>query len=190
MESDDLRAEEVLAGCNVGNGDGVLAPVLDQGVNGPGAIGVAILGNLDPTVASSALLSRGHVDHDGTFVGGSDDVVRIAAGVVVPLEGDLVTGLDLKGLSGSLVVNVAGHVLGGDIGDGAVAGGRTDVAALAVTFTLVDIVDPDGVDGGVGADELSSRCQSEHTKGRGLHFDKECKASTWTVEKNVKSERK
>lgn len=172
VQGDDLRTEQVLAGRDIGNGDRVLAPVGDQVCNRPFAVRVALLSDLDPAVASCSLLGGSHVDHHGTHVGGSDDVVGVRASVVVPLEGNLVAGLDGEGLSnGVLAVDVASHVGRGDIGDGAVVGGRTNVSVSGVSRTLVHVVDPDGVDSRVGADELSCCCQSEQSEGR-LHFER------------------
>ncbi len=170
VQADELRAEQVFASGDVGDGDGVLAVVRDEGLDGPGAISVAILGDLDPAVARGALLSGCHVDHDGALVGQIDDVVAGVAAVVVPLEGELVatSGLDVLG-GGLVTVDVAGHVGGGHVGDGGVAGGSANVAVLAVAQALVFVVDPGGHDGGVGGDEFSARCQSE--KSEGLHVE-------------------
>jgi hypothetical protein len=172
VQGDDLRTEQVLAGGDVGNSDRMLAPVGDQVINSPFAVRVALLGDLDPAAASSALLGGSDVGQDGTPVGVSDDVVRGRTGVVVPLEGDLVTSLDGQGLGDRvLAVDVAGQVGGGDIGDRAVVGGSANVSASGVSRALVHVVDPDGVDGGVGVDEFSCCCQSEQSEGR-LHFER------------------
>lgn len=170
MEGDDLGAEQVLAGGDVGDGDRVLALVGDQVVDGPLAVAVALLGDLDPAGAGRALLGGGHVDHDGAQVGRGDDVVAGVAVVVVPLEGELVAGLDLEGLGGGGgAADVAGHGGGGDIGDGVVVGGAADVARSRVAEALVLIVDPRGENSGVGVGKLSGRCQSEHAVNLSLH---------------------
>lgn len=170
VQADELRTEQVFASGDVGDGHGVLALVLDEGLDGPGAISVAVLGDLDPAVASRAGLGGRHVDHDGALVGEVDDVVAGVAAVVVPLEGELVaaSGLDVLGGCGG-AADVAGHVLGSHVGDGGVAGGRTNVAVLAVAQALILVIDPGGHDGGVGGDESSARCQSEESES--LHFE-------------------
>lgn len=95
-----------------------------------------------------------------------DDVVVDRVVVVVPLEGDLVAGLDVDVPGGSAVaVDVAGHGARGHIGDGVVVGGSADVAISSVAETLVDIVDEDVEDGGVAGSEGSSAQKSEN----GLH---------------------
>ena len=58
-----------------------------------------------------------------------DDSIVIGPGIVMPLEGDLVSALDVDGSGCGRVVHVAGHGLGGDVCDWGVAGGRADVAA-------------------------------------------------------------
>lgn len=170
VQGNDLRAEQVFARGDVGDGHGVLALVLDEGLDGPGAIGVTVLGDLDPAAATGASFGGSHVDEHGALVGQVDDVVAGVAAVVVPLEGELVaaSGLDVLGGCG-VAADVAGQVLGGHVGDGRVAGGGTNVAVVAVAQALVFVVDPGGHDGGVGGDESGARCQSE--KSESLHFE-------------------
>lgn len=173
VESNDLGTEEVLAsGEASGESDAVLATVGDESLDRPFAAGQTLLGELDPDVALTVRASGCNVGQDGTLVGEIDDVVGGRVVVVVPLEGDLVSSLDVDGLSSRLgAADVAGHVLGGDIDDGAVVGRGADVATGRVTKTLVDIVDQDVVDGGVGRDHLESAGGSEGEEGSGLHFE-------------------
>ena len=124
MERNDLGADQVLAGGEVGQRDAVLALVGDEVLNSPLAVGKTISGELGPDGTLTVRLSRGNVDHDGALVRGSDGLISVTRDggrvVVVPLEGDLgVTG-NLKGI-GSLGTTVAGHELGGDIQDRVVA---------------------------------------------------------------------
>lgn len=51
VESDDLGTEEIVAGGEVGECDAVLAAVGNQVVDGPFAVGVTLLGELDPDIA-------------------------------------------------------------------------------------------------------------------------------------------
>lgn len=71
MESNELGAEEVLAGSEVGDGDAVLALVGNQGVNRPRLGGgiIPVLGELDPDVAGTVGLGGGDVGQDGALVG-------------------------------------------------------------------------------------------------------------------------
>ena len=94
-----------------------------------------------------------------------DDVVRGIAAVVVPLKGDFVTALDLDSLGRSDVVHVAGHRSRSDVLEGVVVRRRADVSSSAITKTLVDIVDEDGVDGGVGSRETGTSRKSEESVG-------------------------
>jgi hypothetical protein len=94
-----------------------------------------------------------------------DDVVRGITAVVVPLEGDLVTALDLDSLGRSDVVHVAGHGSRSDVLEGVVVGRRADVSSSAITNTLVDVVDEDGVDSGVGSRETGTSRESEESVG-------------------------
>jgi hypothetical protein len=71
VESNDLGAEEVLAGSEIGDGDAVLALVGNQSVNRPllsGSI-ISVLGELDPNVTGTVGLGGGDVGQDGTLVG-------------------------------------------------------------------------------------------------------------------------
>lgn len=173
VESDDLRAEEVLASSEAGGeSDAVLATVGNKSLNSPLAVGKTLLSELDPDVALTVGAGGCNVGHDGTLVGEIDDVVLRRVVVVVPLEGDLVSSLGVNGLASSLgATDVAGHILGGDIGDGRVVRGGSDVSAGRVAKTLVDIVDQDVVNGGVSRDHLDGAGGSEGEEGSGLHFE-------------------
>ena len=94
-----------------------------------------------------------------------NDVVRGITAVVVPLEGNLVTALDLDSLGRSDVVHVAGHGRRSDVLEGVVVGRRADVSSSAVTKTLVDIIDEDGVDSGVSSRETGTSRESEESVG-------------------------
>lgn len=145
----DLLADQVLASGQAGRQSEVgLALGSDELVNSPlGAI-VAILGDLGPD--GTGAIARGvggNVGDDGALVGRGDDVV--AAVVVVPLDGELVTGSGSDEVAdGSAAVDVAGKVSAGQVLDGAVVGRASDVSRS--TIALVDAVDPDAVDLGVG----------------------------------------
>lgn len=163
VESDDLGAKDVVAGSEVGEGHLVLALGASVGtsnelVDSPLAAVVTVLPDLSPGVRRASL--RG-VDHDRTLVGGVDDVVGGIVGVVVPLESDLVTALNGDGLGSLDASDVALHIAGGDVEDGAVAWGRVDVTALDVTETGILSVDSDAEDGGVGRGELTGSRKSE-----------------------------
>lgn len=148
---DDLLADKVLAGLQGrGESEGSLALVLDELGNSPLGTVVAILGDLGPDGTSSVVLGVGSdVGDDRALVAAINDVV--ATVVVVPLEGDLVTSSSLGELgSGLATVDVADKVGAGEVLDGAVTGGRSDVGAA--TITLVLAVDPEAVDLGVGGD--------------------------------------
>ena len=67
VKSNDLGSEKILAGCEVGKSDTVLALVGDQAVNSPLAI-VTILGKLDPDIAGAVGLGWGDVDKDRALV--------------------------------------------------------------------------------------------------------------------------
>jgi hypothetical protein len=71
VEGNDLGAEEVLAGSEVGDGDAVLALVGNQSVNRPLSSGgrVSILSELDPDFASTVGLCGRNVSEDGALVG-------------------------------------------------------------------------------------------------------------------------
>lgn len=149
--SDDLLADQILASLETGGKIEVnLAVVGLELVNSPlGAI-VAGLLDLGPDGASAIILGvGGDVGDDGTLVGAVDDVVVTV--VVVPLEGEGVTGSSLYELGGGLAtVDVADEIGAGEVLDGAVVGRGSDVDALAVTLVLA--VDPSAVHEGVSGD--------------------------------------
>jgi hypothetical protein len=106
------------------------------------------------------------VDHDGSLVRGSDNVIASTVGVVVPLESELIAGVGADGLGGLGASDVALNVLGGDIEDGVVVGRRIDVSSGLVADTLVLAVDEDVPNGGVGRSS-ASKGEGENS---GLHF--------------------
>ena len=171
VEGVDLGTEDIVAGGEVGESQVVLTGLAGVGtseelVNSPLAVAVAILPDLGPRKGRASLAS---VDHDGTLVGGGDDVVRGLVVVVVPLESDLVTTLDGDGLGSLDTSDVAGHGGGSDVGDGVVVRGRVDVTTLGVANTGILAVDEDVPDGGVSRGELASSRNSENL--RELHCD-------------------
>lgn len=68
MEGDDLGADEVVAGLQVGKGDIDDALVLVELVDGPYSAGQTVLLKLDPAALALGS-SRGDPDDDGTVVG-------------------------------------------------------------------------------------------------------------------------
>lgn len=67
----------------------MLAPVGNEGIDGPCSAGETRLGELGPDGASSVGGGRSNVDCDRPLVAGSNDIVGTV--VVVPFEGNLVT---------------------------------------------------------------------------------------------------
>lgn len=102
---------------------------------------------------------------------------------MVPLEGNLVTRLDLEPDWSLGVVDVASHRRGGDVLDGVVVWWAADVhtvgwatglltsGALPTGKTLIDFVDPDCVDGGVGQGGGGKTHQGGHGGEGELHTD-------------------
>lgn len=177
----DLLADHVLA-CGEGRREleVVLALVLDQGVDGPGdAVGgetrLVELGPDGPAAVASGELCN--VGDDRSLVGGINNVV--AAGVVEPLGGDGVTSSSADELRGDLcAVDVA--VEGGSVEglDGAVVGRRADVDVLAVA--LVDAVDEDAADLGVGGDGADEAGRGGDDRGTNKHV---CGDRVWVYGK-------
>ena len=151
MTGNDLLADQVLASLE-GRGDSDLGHtlVLDELVDSPLTTVDTILGNLGPDSTSASILSVGsNVGDDGTLVGSVDDIVTTS--VVVPLEGELVTSSSLGELgSGLATVDVADNVGSGEVLDGVVVLGRSDVGVATVTLVLS--VNPETVDLSVGRD--------------------------------------
>lgn len=170
MEGDDLLADHVLARREVAR-DGAVPDALggEEVVDGPGLGGAVVAGLVDlgPDGGGAVVGEvRGDVGADGALVRARDDVVR--AGVVVPLEGDLVTGggRDEAGGCGG-ASDVADEIGAGRVLDGVVVGGRPDVLSAAVTLELA--VDIGTVDTGVGRDGAH---QGSGDSGSGVtHFD-------------------
>lgn len=82
MEGNDFAADQVLAGGKVGgDGEGVLASIVDQVSDSPG-LGrgiVSLRSDLGPDRAGAVVCGVGRdVDLDGTQVGGRDNVVATA----------------------------------------------------------------------------------------------------------------
>jgi hypothetical protein len=123
-----------------------------------------VLPELSPAQRAASLAS---VDHDGALVRRSNDIIAGTVGVVVPLESKLIAGVGADGLGGLGAGNVALDVLGGDVEDGVVVGGRVDVTTGLVANTLVLAVDEDVPDGGVGG---SSASEGEG-ENCGLHIE-------------------
>ncbi|KAI6751320.1 hypothetical protein HG531_006016 [Fusarium graminearum] len=151
VTGDDLLADDVLAGLEAGGeSEGSLALVLDELVDSPLATLKTILGDLGPdSTGTIGLGVRGDVGDDGTLVRAINDIVT--SSVVVPLEGDLVTGSSGGKLGSSLsTVDVADNVGAGQVLDGVVVLGRSDVGVATITEVLS--VDPEAVDLSVGRD--------------------------------------
>ena len=169
VEGNDLGAEVVVARGKVGDGNVDETLVVVELVDGPGGAGKTLLLDLDPDLTLTLGLSRGHVDHDGALVGGSNGLVLVARGitgavVVVPLDLDLGASGNLDEVGG-LSSTVADHGLGGDIEDGVVGVGRgLDTLVLASILAVND----EGLESGVAVGELGS---GESESNSGLHFD-------------------
>lgn len=69
VECDDFGTEEVVACCEVWEGDGVFAFVGNEVVYGPSSVGVAFLGEFDPDGALTVGGGGGDVGQNRTFVG-------------------------------------------------------------------------------------------------------------------------
>jgi hypothetical protein len=79
-----------------------------------------------------------------------DDIVFRLVIVMMPLEGNFIASGHLDELCCRFsAADIACHVWGRDVGDGAVARRRTDIptSVLHVAQTLVDVVDEDVEDG-------------------------------------------
>lgn len=149
--SDDLLADNVLASLQGrGKSEGGLALGLDELVNSPLTAIVTVLSDLGPDSTSAVVLGVGsNVGDDGTLVAAINDIISTV--IVVPLEGELVTGGSLDELGSRLAtVDVADEVGAGEVLDGRVAGGRSDVDVASITLVLT--VDPEAVDLSVGRD--------------------------------------
>lgn len=88
-------------------------------VDSPVAGGANILPELGPDGTSTVAGGRGHVDKDGTLVGGGNDIVASGARIVMPLKGELVTRLNAEPPGSLNVVHVTGHGGGSQVLDGA-----------------------------------------------------------------------
>lgn len=140
VQSKHLRAEEVLAACEAGGQLEFVGHVAGlHDLVGPLAINLVNLINLEPSGTNTSGLA-GVVD-------GSVQEVSDGAGVarVVPLDLDGVAlssgdGLDTRGNLGA--ADVASHVIGGHILDGAVGGWHPDTDLVAGCL----IVDPELVE--------------------------------------------
>ena len=80
VESNDLRADQVVTSSEVGKGDGDLTLVGDEVLNSPLAVGETVLVELGPDGTLTVGVSRGNVDHDGTLVRGGDRLVSVTGG--------------------------------------------------------------------------------------------------------------
>lgn len=137
VEGEELRAEQVLAGLQGGDLEPVATAGSDQTVNSPVAGGNSVLPELNPDGTSTVGGSRGSVDGNTTLVGRGDNVVRSVGRVVVPLEGDGVSGVDGVPLRGLGVVDVADHGGTGQVLNGVVVGGATVVSEGVGGTTLL-----------------------------------------------------
>ena len=95
-----------------------------------------------------------HVNIHGSPMGASDrrrlqarESARPVAGLLVHFDGHRVAGFDGTSARYGAAVDVAADVVGGDVLQGVVGGGHADAG-----FALVDAVDPEVLEGGVGGD--------------------------------------
>lgn len=140
MEGKHLRAEEVLAASKAGGQLELVGHVVGlHDLVGPLAIDLVLLVDLEPAGTDTGSLA--------SIIDGSVEEVSDGAGVarVVPLDLDGVTlssldGLNTRGNLGS--ADVAGHVVGLDVGDGAVGWRHADTDLVAGGL----IVDPELVE--------------------------------------------
>jgi len=70
---------------------------------------------------------------------------------VVPFKCELVTGSNINSLGSCNIVDIACHVLGGDVLQRVVVWWGTNVSSRRVSNTLINVVDPHVVDSGMGA---------------------------------------
>lgn len=123
-----------------------------------------IFPDLRPAQRASGLAG---INHNRSLVGISNDIIARTVAVVVPLESQIVAWVGADRGRSLGTGNVALDVLGGDVEDGVVVGGRVDVAAGFVADALVFAVDEDVPDGGVGG---SSASEGEGEDG-GFHVE-------------------
>lgn len=163
MESKHLRAEKVLSGSKAGGELELVRGVVGlHDLVGPLAVDLVLLVDLEPSSTDTVGLA-GVVDGTVQEVGdgaGVAGVVPLDLDGVAFLRGD---SLDARRNLGA--ADVAGHVLGCHVLDGAVGGRHPDTDLVARGL----IVDPELVEvlvGGGGADEGGcEECLGEHGVG-------------------------
>jgi hypothetical protein len=79
VEGNDLRADQVVAIREVGELDGDLALVGDELLNSPFATGQTLFEDLGPDGTLTLSVGLGNVNHDWSFVGGSDGPVNMVS---------------------------------------------------------------------------------------------------------------
>lgn len=181
VEGDDLGAQQVVAGGEVG-GDldvhlpAALVEVLDAPVVaiGRGArrrFRPRVLEDLEPAgraVGGRGVGHLGHVHQHGAVVGAADGFVGAGALAVllVHLNCHRRASLDGTLARGTGCAGVATEVVGGNVGDGRV--GRWPPGALSCK---VDAINPQLLEGGVGGSLLCNESR-DRSDGKRLHGDK------------------
>jgi hypothetical protein len=169
VKTDHLGADQVFTVLDVGEGDGDLALVVDELLDGPDTVVQALLEDLGPDRTLTVGRGLGHVDHDGSHVRSRDGLISITGTglwvVVVPLEGNVGASLDVDKVGGGLAA-VAVHGSGGDIEDWVVAvGRRLDTKVLSLILAVHD----DRLEGSVASNKVGSG-QSECYRGPHVDF--------------------
>jgi hypothetical protein len=166
--SNDLGAEEVVAsGEGAGELNRVLSTVGYEFLNSPLSVGESLVGDLGPNGTVAVAGGFGNVDEDWALVREIDDVVTPV--VVVPLDINGVTGLDIDAFSNGTVVDVAVDVGLFKVLDRSVAWWGTDVVVSSIT--LESTVNPQTIDGTVSGDS-ANHSGNDWDQSCKLHFDK------------------
>lgn len=171
VETNDLRADPVVARLQVGDVDGDETLVLNEFFDSPLSVSETLLPDLGPDSALALALSRCHVDHDRTIVRSGDWLVRVAGRegvfaviIVVPLHADRGTSSHFDLVCGGLST-IANHGGGCHILDRVVSvRGGLDSKVVALVLS----VDDEALEGGVSSNEVGS---GQNESSGGLHGD-------------------